>query len=83
MLVEAIYGVVSLFIFSRNGTVIFLLVYVDGLILIGNSSSFISQLIHRLNKEFAVKDLGTLKYFLGLEVNYFSGGLTLSQEICS
>lgn len=51
----------SLFIFSHHGTVVFLLVYVDDLILTGNSPSFISRLIHPLNKEFAVKDLGTLK----------------------
>ncbi|XP_071721811.1 uncharacterized mitochondrial protein AtMg00810-like [Rutidosis leptorrhynchoides] len=60
-------------------TSFFLLVYVDDIILTGNNPSLISKLIQRLNKEFALKDLGKLHYFLGLEIKYFPGGLTLSQ----
>ncbi|XP_022041779.1 uncharacterized mitochondrial protein AtMg00810-like [Helianthus annuus] len=39
-------------------------------------TSFISH----LNKEFAIKDLGKLNYFLGLEVTYTQNGLFLNQS---
>jgi hypothetical protein len=69
----------SLFIY-RHGTILtFLLVYVDDVIITGNTPTFITSLIKRLNDEFALKDLGQLSYFLGLEVRYFPGGLIVSQ----
>jgi hypothetical protein len=69
----------SLFIY-RHGTILtFLLVYVDDVIITGNTPTFITSLIKRLNDEFALKDLRQLSYFLGLEVRYFPGGLIVSQ----
>ncbi|GAU47982.1 hypothetical protein TSUD_87860 [Trifolium subterraneum] len=48
--------------------------------LLANSLSHIQQLISKLNAEFALKQLGALDYFLGIEVSYLSsGGLLLSQ----
>ncbi|XP_058751767.1 uncharacterized mitochondrial protein AtMg00810-like [Vicia villosa] len=53
------------------------LVYVDDIIITGNSSSF---LITELNTKFALKQLGKLDYFLGIEVTHLSNGsLLLSQ----
>ncbi|KAK0582010.1 hypothetical protein LWI29_020396 [Acer saccharum] len=46
----------------------------------GNNEESIQVLINQLNSEFALKDLGELHYFLGLEVQYFPGGITLSQS---
>jgi hypothetical protein len=69
----------SLFIYHHDTNFILLLVYVDDVIITGNNSTFISSLTRRLNKDFALKDLGQLHYFLGLEVRYFSGGITISQ----
>ncbi|KAI3780486.1 hypothetical protein L2E82_10467 [Cichorium intybus] len=40
----------------------------------------ISSFICRLHKEFAIKDLGDLNYFLGLEVSYTTDGLFLCQS---
>ena len=69
----------SLFIFKRESRIIYLLVYVDDIIITGNHSATIRAFISRLNTEFAIKDLGRLNYFLGLEVTYTDSGLFLSQ----
>ena len=53
--------------------------YVDDIILTGNQPKFITQFISRLHKGFAIKDLGKLSYFIGLEVAYIDNGLFLSQ----
>nr|GEV69815.1 ribonuclease H-like domain-containing protein [Tanacetum cinerariifolium] len=58
----------SLFTKSLNGNFIALLVYVDDIIITGNSSSEIEKLKAFLNTKFMIKDLGRLKYFLGIEV---------------
>jgi histone deacetylase 1/2 len=69
----------SLFILQRPAVTIYLLVYVDDIIVLSSSSLAIDRLILGLCQEFAVKDLGSLHYFLGVEVTRQSGGLTLTQ----
>ena len=71
----------SLFIQVTPHHTLFVLVYVDDVIIIGNSKPAIHQLITDLNATFSLKDLGQLHYFLGIEANYTaSGGLHLSQS---
>ncbi|XP_070677804.1 uncharacterized protein [Malus domestica] len=60
----------SLFIFRQDNDVIFLLVYVDDLVLTGNNTSLLSMFIQALANRFSVKDLGNLHYFLGVEVRH-------------
>jgi hypothetical protein len=55
------------FYFSQNNVVIFLLVYVDDILVIGNNKAAISSFIHALQQEFPLKDLGELTFFLGIE----------------
>jgi hypothetical protein len=43
----------------------FLLVYVDDIILVSSSSSVVTELLSSLKQDFALKDLGSLHYFLG------------------
>jgi hypothetical protein len=69
----------SLFIYRDGPTLAFLLLYVDDIVLTGNNSSFLTQLIHNLSKVFELKDMGTLSYFLGLQITRSSKGLTLTQ----
>uniref|UniRef100_A0A2N9I8B6 CCHC-type domain-containing protein n=1 Tax=Fagus sylvatica TaxID=28930 RepID=A0A2N9I8B6_FAGSY len=69
----------SLFIYRDGPTIAFLLLYVDDIVLTGNNSSFLTQLIHNLSKVFELKDMGTLSYFLGLQITRSSKGLTLTQ----
>ncbi|GKA64453.1 retrovirus-related pol polyprotein from transposon RE1 [Tanacetum coccineum] len=70
----------SLFISKRDSCVLYLLVYVNDLILTGNQNGTIHNFISRLKKEFAITDLGYLSYFLGLEVSYTPTGLFISQS---
>ncbi|XP_062104176.1 uncharacterized mitochondrial protein AtMg00810-like [Humulus lupulus] len=49
------------------------------IIITGSSSTAITALMTYLHGQFAVKDLGDLHYFLGLEVHRSSAGLHLSQ----
>ena len=58
----------------------YLLVYVDDIILVSSSVSAADRLVLSLGKDFAVKELGQLHYFLGLEVTHDATGLNLSQQ---
>ncbi|NAW49762.1 hypothetical protein FGF92_24340, partial [Salmonella sp. gx-f5] len=56
----------SLFIFNSRGVRLYVLVYVDDILITGSSQAAVSSLIQFLNVEFAVKDLGPLHFFLGI-----------------
>ena len=60
----------SLFMYKHQAHTIFLLVYVDDIILTGSSSSLIQQITTQLNSTFSLKQLGQLDYFLGIEIKY-------------
>jgi hypothetical protein len=70
----------SLFFYNKGNISIYVLVYVDDIIVASSTPSAASSLLSDLNKEFALKDLGDLHYFLGIEVNKVSDGLILTQE---
>ena len=65
----------NLFTVHHNTFVVYLLLYVDDIIIIGNAPSFIAHIISKLGAAFDLKDLGPLKYFLGLQIKYTSQGL--------
>ncbi|KAM1551006.1 hypothetical protein ACFX10_043195 [Malus domestica] len=69
----------SLFTYFDGTTIIYLLIYVDDILVTGNSSSQIAQLIAQLGSLFSMKDLGPLHYFLGMEVTRTTSGFHLSQ----
>ncbi|GJT48931.1 putative RNA-directed DNA polymerase [Tanacetum coccineum] len=70
----------SLYIKNDNNVSLFLLVYVDDLVITGNSEVEIHKFKTFLNKKFKMKDLGELKYFLGIEVLKTKTGLCLNQR---
>ncbi|KAK3032613.1 hypothetical protein RJ639_036573 [Escallonia herrerae] len=70
----------SLFTFARKGSFLAVLIYVDDVIVTGTDSAKISWLKHYLDTKFHIKDLGKLKYFLGIEVARSSDGIVLSQR---
>ncbi|KAK2994886.1 hypothetical protein RJ640_002279 [Escallonia rubra] len=57
-----------------------ILIYVDDIILTGNSEAAINKLVGDLNCAFSVKDLGSLTFFLGIEVIHSRTGLLLLQR---
>lgn len=66
----------SLFTYSKRSSFIVFLVYVDDILLTGNDPQCITELKQVLDKKFGLKDLGSLRYFLGLEVARNSKGFT-------
>lgn len=58
----------SLFIQTNSLRTTILAVYVDDIIITGSDTSYISTLITELSAQFAIKNLGNLNSFLGIEV---------------
>ncbi|GJZ43423.1 putative RNA-directed DNA polymerase, partial [Tanacetum coccineum] len=69
----------SLFIYSRGDTLLYILVYVDDIIVTGNKKGTIDNMICQLGSAFALKDLRPLNYFLGIEIVLHVFGILLSQ----
>lgn len=71
----------SLFIYNKSHTIIFVLIYVDDIIVTSSSNEAVTALLKDLHSDFALQDLGDLHFFLGIEVKRNKeGGLHLSQE---
>jgi hypothetical protein len=49
---------VSLFIFNKACIQIYMLIYVDDIIIVSSSSSTTEKLLHQLQQDFVVMDLG-------------------------
>jgi hypothetical protein len=62
-----------------GSTHIFVLIYVDDIIVTGTDVSVIKSLIQGLQQEFKLKDLGNLSYFLGIHVLRNKSGLHLNR----
>ncbi|KAL5827461.1 hypothetical protein ACOSQ3_019299 [Xanthoceras sorbifolium] len=69
----------ALFIRRSSAGITLILLYVDDMIITGDDSAGIRSLQRFLSQHFEMKDLGTLSYFLGLEVTLSSDGYYLSQ----
>lgn len=65
---------------SSSGQCIYLLVYVDDIIITGNDHDGIKRLKYHLFQHFQTKDLGPLRYFLGIEVARSRAGIAISQR---
>ncbi|XP_016185858.1 uncharacterized protein LOC107627538 [Arachis ipaensis] len=58
---------VSVFVKNVDGLQTYVLVYVDDIIVTGESSALVTDVIAKLNKKFALKDMGDLHHFLGIQ----------------
>jgi hypothetical protein len=58
----------------------FILIYVDDIIVASSTKEAMIALLKDLKKDFSLKDLGELHYFLVTEVNKVQDGLILTQE---
>jgi hypothetical protein len=70
----------SLFTRSIGTSFMALLVYVDDIVLASNDSDAITSFTKLLNQQFKLKDLGPLKFFLGLEIARKSTGISICQR---
>lgn len=70
----------SLFHKGKGDDYVCLLVYVDDIIITGASQQGIASLKSQLSKQFKLKDLGKLGYFLGLEIAHSEEGIIVSQR---
>ncbi|RVW51219.1 Retrovirus-related Pol polyprotein from transposon TNT 1-94 [Vitis vinifera] len=65
---------------NSSGQCIYLVVYVDDIVITGSDQNGIQKLKQHLFTHFQTKDLGKLKYFLGIEIAKSSSGVVLSQR---
>lgn len=56
------------------------LVYVDDIILTGSCTNHINDFKEYLKTKFKLRDLGNLKYFLGLEIERSKSGIYIHQK---
>lgn len=57
-----------MFIFRKGDIHILALIYVDDVLLMGNDREKIKDVKLHLHSPFSIKDLGVLKYFIGIEI---------------
>nr|ABA98728.2 retrotransposon protein, putative, Ty1-copia subclass [Oryza sativa Japonica Group] len=65
---------------SKGDVTVFVLIYVDDIIIASSTEGAVTALLTDLRQEFALKDLGNLHYFLGIEVSTVDDGILLKQE---
>ncbi|KAG8483213.1 hypothetical protein CXB51_022114 [Gossypium anomalum] len=71
----------SLFVRVAAEFVIYVLVYVDDIIVTRSATDSINSFVQLLHSEFSLKDMGDLNYFLGIDVTRFAtGSLHLCQH---
>jgi histone deacetylase 1/2 len=70
----------SLFVKHVGHEIVVLLLYMDDIILTESASGAIIQVIKAFTIEFDIKDLGSLHYFLGIQITRTPIGLFLSQS---
>lgn len=70
----------SLFIYKYDSQVIYVLVYVDNILVVASQLSLAAKFIESLSKMFPVKNLGDLHFFLGIQVQRNTFGFFLNQS---
>lgn len=69
----------SLFYFNKGTQVLFILVYIDDILVTRSCNRLIDRFVKELNTSFALKDLRDIDYFLGIEVVRNIEGIFLTQ----
>lgn len=70
----------SLFVKADDDTITICLIYVDDLLICGNNKGQIQLLKTMFSAHFHMKNLGPVRYFLGIEVDRSSSGIFISQS---
>jgi hypothetical protein len=71
---------IFIFFYIKGHITIYVIVYVDDIIVASSSSQASDALLDDLKADFALKYLGSLHYFLGIEVRSVYDGLLLTQQ---
>jgi hypothetical protein len=66
--------------YAPNRKILIVSLYVDDLIYTGNDVDMMHEFKQSMMKEFAMTDLGKMKYFLGIEVNQSEKGIFIHQQ---
>jgi hypothetical protein len=61
-------------------SLLILVIYVDDLLITSSSTSSIYMVKQILHDRFLMMDMGSLQYFLGLEISQDSSGINISQD---
>jgi len=56
------------------------MIYVDDILIMGNDEVVVKNFKEYLHSTFHIKDLGSPKYFLGIEIARSNQGISLSQR---
>jgi hypothetical protein len=70
----------SIYISRTQKETLIVAIYVDDLLLVGNSMDVINDFKLFLNEEYKMKDLGEAKFILGIKIEREGRCLSLSQE---
>ena len=70
----------SLFVLNDTTSILYVLIYVDDIIITGSNDVAVQDIIQHLHTEFAITDLGSLSFFLGVEALRDATGLYLTQR---
>eukprot|EP00253_Pinus_taeda_P018130 PITA_18130 len=70
----------TLFVKKVGKTVVYLVVYVDDLLMTGNNESYIASIKKELETSFEMIDLGYVHYYLGIKVTQHPMSIFLSQK---
>jgi hypothetical protein len=69
----------TLFTKIKQGKYLIISLYVDDLTYNGDDEKMMYEFKESMMKEFDMPDLGKMRYFLGIEVVQFDGGIFISQ----
>ncbi|XP_020685792.1 uncharacterized protein LOC110102004 [Dendrobium catenatum] len=70
----------SLLTYKSKSTRLYILIYVDNILLTGNSPTEIDRLLTSLHKQFQMRNLGSLAHFLGIQTVHTKYGILLHQQ---
>ncbi|KAF3621565.1 putative deacetylvindoline O-acetyltransferase-like [Capsicum annuum] len=70
----------SLFTKRQGSEIVLILIYIDDLVITGSDTKLIDEAKFVIHDKFKVKDLGNLRYFLGIEVMRLDKGILLNQR---
>lgn len=71
----------SLFFFRACSQFVYILFYVDDIIIMENASAEIRRVLDLLAVKFSFKDIGELTYFFGMETHRSPDGLMLTDKV--